>query len=302
MTFSVVICTYNRAEYLLKTLESAVLQSHPGSDFEVIVVDNNSTDNTPEILSFIQEKYSQKITLRYYKETQKGVSFARNLGVQEAKGEYIVFIDDDETVTPDFLNNLYSFLQSYPQAELISEPVVPVFETEKPDWFSPYTTSLITGAYDKGDKIKIVGKKDYPGTGHATFKRELFHIYGGFNIHLGRKGTSLMGGEDKDFFLRLINNGVPCYYVPTAIIYHHIPARKLTEEFFHNLTLSIGKSERIRTLNISRKAYYSRLFSELIKWGASFVLFFYYTFTRHYQKGKKLLQFRWNVSTGLLTG
>ena len=296
MTFSVVICTYNRAKYLSQTIESVLKQTYPLSDFEIIVIDNNSTDNTQEILSDFKTNFN----LRYYKEINQGISYARNLGVSQAQGKYIVFIDDDETINPDFLGNLYQFIQQYPQAELISEPVVPVFETEKPKWFSPYTATLITGEYNKGKAIKIVGKKDYPGTGHATFKKELFLKYGGFNTNLGRCADSLMGAEDKDFFLRLMNNGIDCYYVPTAVIYHHIPAKKLTEEHFSKLTLSIGKSERIRTKNISQKAYFNRLFSEIIKWMGTTILFTYYFFTANYSKGKKLIQFRWNVTKGLL--
>lgn len=300
MIFSVVICTYNRAKYLYQTLESVSKQTLCSSSFEVIVVNNNSTDDTQEILSDFKKNYSDKVNFRYYKETNQGISFARNKGVNEAQGKYIVFIDDDETIDSDFLKNLSSFVQNYPQAELISEPVVPVFETEKPKWFSPYTAALITGEYNKGKEIKIVGKKDYPGTGHATFKKELFIKYGGFNTNLGRRGGSLMGAEDKDFFLRLMENGVNCYYVPVAVIYHHIPKKKLTEEYFLKLTLAIGKSEKIRTKNRSQKTYFKRLFSEIIKWAGTIILFIYYLFTGGYSKGKKLIQFRWNVTKGLI--
>ncbi|MDH8701663.1 glycosyltransferase involved in cell wall biosynthesis [Dysgonomonadaceae bacterium PH5-43] len=300
MTFSVVICTYNRAKYLSKTLHSVLTQSISPNNFEIIVVDNNSTDNTSEVFSNIKENTSDDINLHYYKEINQGISHARNLGVSKAINDYIVFIDDDETIDSNFLEKLSDFLNIYPQAELISEPVVPVYETKEPEWLSPYTTALVTGAYNKGTKIKIVNKSEYPGTGHATFKRELFLKYGGFKTNLGRKAGSLMGGEDKDFFLRLMNNNIDCYYVPEAKIYHHIPASKLTEEYFNKLTFSIGKTEKIRTLNISKKEYMKRLFAETIKWGGTIVLFFLYLFKMEYPKGKKLVQFRFNVTKGLL--
>lgn len=300
MTFSIVICTYNRSAYLFKTLESVGAQTHSPEDFEVIVVDNNSTDNTEEVISQWKEKYSGKIELHYYKEVRQGISYARNLGVSKASGDYIVFIDDDETIDIDFLEILSGFLILYPEAKLISEPVVPVFETEVPNWFSPYINVMITGLYDKGKKVKIVKTNEYPGTGHATFKRELFSKYGGFDTSLGRKAGSLMGGEDKDFFLRLMKNNIKCYYVPQAAIYHHTPARKLTEEFFNEITTSIGKSERIRTLNISKITYIKRLISEMIKWGGTIILFLYYTVKGQYPKGKKLIQFRKNVTKGLI--
>ena len=230
----------------------------------------------------------------------QGISHARNRGVSEAKGTFISFLDDDETVEPCFLQNLDTFFQHYPDAELCSEPVVPVLEAPAPAWMSPFTMRLITGAYHKGAEIKTVGTKDYPGTGHATFRTELFHRYGGFNTDLGRKGASLLGAEDKDFFLRLIQNGVKCYYVPSAIIYHHIPAYKLTEDFFNRITCAIGKSERIRTLSISKSAYCKKIGSEVIKWGGSVVLCFYYVLRGQGAKGWKLLMFRYNVMRGLL--
>lgn len=299
MNLSVVVCTYNREKPLSETLSSLVVQTYTPEDFEIVVVDNNSPDQTAEVVQIFINQHPH-LNIRYFKESQQGISHARNRGVNEAQGTFIVFMDDDETVDANFLQNLATFFHDYPQAELVSEPVVPVFETTPPDWLSPYTMRLITGAYDKGKAIKIVGKKDYPGTGHATFRTELFHRYGGFNPNLGRKGNSVMGAEDKDFFFRLIQNGIQCYYVPDAPIYHHIPADKLTEDFFNRISLAVGKSERIRTLSLSQSAYYKRIFSELIKWGASLVLFVYYLLRFQYSKGEKLLRFRWNVSRGLL--
>jgi glycosyltransferase involved in cell wall biosynthesis len=299
LRFSVVICTYNRAAYLEKTLESVVKQRYPKERFEIVIVDNNSPDDTKAVSLSFQERHKNRI-IRYLIETQQGISFGRNKGVSEAEGELIAFIDDDETIDPDYLNHLDRFFTDYPKASLCGGPVVPVWEASPPDWLSPYTMRLIAGAYDKGREIKMVRPNDYPGTGHATFKRDLFLRYGGFNTELGRKGNSLIGGEDKDFFLRLIQNGVKCYYFPLAVIYHHIPAAKLTDEFFRRITYAIGKSERIRTRSISPSVFYKRLFAEAVKWGGACVLFVYYLLRLQYSKGEKLIAFRFNVTKGLL--
>ena len=297
--FSVVVCTYNRAACLSETLESIARQTYPAGNFEIIIVDNNSPDHTADICqTFINQHL--KLSIRYIKELNQGISYARNRGVSEAKGTFITFLDDDETVDPCFLQNLDAFFQLYQDAELCSEPVVPVLEMPAPAWMSSFTMRLITGAYHKGEEIKTVGTKDYPGTGHATFRTELFHRYGGFNTDLGRKGTSLLGAEDKDFFLRLIQQGVKCYYVPSAIIYHHIPADKLTDDFFNRITYAIGKSERIRTLSISQSAYCKKIGLEIGKWSGSIVLYFYYLLRGQPAKGWKLLVFRYNVMRGLV--
>ncbi|MDR1683366.1 MAG: glycosyltransferase family 2 protein [Candidatus Symbiothrix sp.] len=297
--FSIIVCTYNRAEYLKRTLQCIVEQTYSPEYFELLIVDNNCSDGTADVCqSFIAQHPTLKI--RYLKEKQQGISYARNLGVNEAQGVWIVFLDDDETVKPDFLQQLDDFSEEYLQAELISEPVQPVYETAPPDWMSPYMLRLLTGAYNKGRSVKIVGRKDYPGTGHAVFKRYLFLRYGAFNTDLGRKGNSLMGAEDKDFFLRLIQNNVRCYYVPKAVVFHHIPTSKLSENFFRRIALAVGKSEQVRTLSLSKTAYLKRWFDELVKWGATGILFVYYTLNGQHSKGKKLIEFRSLVSKGLL--
>ncbi len=297
--FSIIICTYNREKYIEGSLQSACEQIFNVENFEVLIVDNNSPDKTAEICNKFGEKYSD-LNIRYILERNQGISFARNRGIQEAVGEYIVFLDDDETIHPNYLSRLNEYLSEYPQAKLCGTPVYPIYETIVPRWLSHFTLRLITGYFYKGNKVKILGAKDYPGTGHAIIRKELFDQYGNFNTELGRKGSSLLGAEDKDMFLRLIKNNIDCYYFPDIPIYHHIPAQKLTDEFFNKLTYSVGKSERIRTLSISKKEYRKRLIDECIKWAASFILCFGYIIILSPQKGIKLLQFRWNVTKGLL--
>lgn len=300
MHLSVVICTYNRGKYLAMVLNSLKDQNLPLHEFEIIIINNNSTDDTDQIIKSYQQN-NPELPLHYYIEYQQGISYARNRGVEAARGDIIVFIDDDETVDPDFLQQINLFFTKYPDAGISSGPVIPVYETAKPEWLSPYIMRAFTGAYDKGDQIKLLPAKDYPGTGHACFRRDLFLKYGAFNTLLGRKGNSLMGAEDKDFFLRLINGGEKCYYLPTATIYHHIPESKLTDEFFRKLTFAIGKSERIRTLQIGNGAFAGRLMSEAIKWGASFIIGAGYLIIGQIAKANKLIQFRWWITKGLFT-
>jgi len=267
--------------------------------FELVIVDNNSTDGTECVCKNIIKENPHR-NIRYVKELNQGLSFALNRGIAEAKGEYLIFIDDDETINTNHLDMLDDYLKKYPQIELCGTPVEPVYETEKPKWLSHFTMRLITGYYNEGDKVKKLQAKNYPGTGHTIIKRELYERFGYYNTDLGRKGKGLTGAEDKDMFMRLSNNNIECYYLPGMPIYHHIPANKLTDEFFHKLTYSIGRSERIRTKSVSGKEYRKRLVSEGVKWAASIVLFVGYTISFTPSKGIKLLQFRWNVSKGLL--
>jgi glycosyltransferase involved in cell wall biosynthesis len=300
MRFSFITCTYNRAKQLPQTLRAVCEQDFPANDYEVVVVDNNSTDNTAEICAEFGAKDSDK-QFRYFKEERQGFSFALNRGIQEAKGEFLIFADDDETVNPDHLTRLDAHLKRFPQAELGASPVVPVYEIT-PKWMSHFTRRLIGGYFNQGNEVKKLGFKNYPGTGHTIIKRELYQKFGYYNTELGRKGNSLIGAEDKDMFLRLHSNHITCYYFPDIPVYHHIPQSKLTDAYFRRLTYSIGLSERIRTKAISSKAYYKRLLDEGIKWGASLVLCVAYTLALTPAKGLKLLQFRYQVTKGLISG
>lgn len=299
MRFSFITCTYNRDKYIGQTLQSVCDQKYPDNNYEIIVIDNNSTDNTTSICEEFRAEYPNK-NFRYFKEMNQGLSFALNRGIKEAQGEYLIFVDDDETIIPEHLERLDNHLRTYPEAVLCGTPVIPVYEIPEPKWMSRFTQRLIGGYFDQGKEVKILEAKNYPGTGHTIIKKELYERYGNYNTELGRKGTSLIGAEDKDMFNRLKNNNIVCYYLPDIPIYHHIPPNKMTDEFFHKLTYSIGKSERIRTKAVSEKEFRNRLLSEGIKWGASVVLFAGYTLGLQPSKGFRLLQFRWNVTKGLL--
>ncbi|MFT4169749.1 MAG: glycosyltransferase [Dysgonomonas sp.] len=299
MRFSFITCTYNRDKYIGQTLQSVCDQKYPDNNYEIIVIDNNSTDNTASICEEFRAEYPNK-NFRYVKEMNQGLSFALNRGIKEAQGEFLIFVDDDETIIPEHLERLDNHLRTYPEAVLCGTPVIPVYEIPEPKWMSRFTQRLIGGYFDQGKEVKILEAKNYPGTGHTIIKKELYERYGNYNTELGRKGTSLIGAEDKDMFNRLKNNNIVCYYLPDIPIYHHIPPNKMADEFFHKLTYSIGKSERIRTKAVSEKEFRNRLLSEGIKWGASVVLFAGYTLGLRPSKGFRLLQFRWNVTKGLL--
>jgi GT2 family glycosyltransferase len=128
----------------------------------------------------------------------------------------------------------------------------------------------------------------------------MFAKYGLFNPCLGRKGNSMDGAEEKDFFYRLISAKEKIYYVPDAVVHHYVPDRRLTFDFFRRQAIGIGKSERIRSKNISKAEYIKSLIRECLKWGVSVVLFFFYLLMLCPAKAVRLLAFRWYVSRGLL--
>lgn len=299
MKLSVIFCTYNREKYIYNAMKSIAEQDFLYQDYEVVLVNNNSTDSTEKICNQFQTDYPQ-VEFRYFMETNQGLSYARNRGVRESLGDILVFVDDDATVFEDYLSSIKRFFESHPDVSACGGPIEPVYEVDKPKWLSHYTEQLLGGKLYEGEKEKLFSNGKYPGGGNSAFRKEVFEKYGLFNVELGRKGTGLIGAEEKDLYDRLTRGNEIFYYLPQMGIYHYIPEKKLTESHFRELTYSIGKSERIRTKAVSSGAYRNRILSEIKKWVGSTVLFFIYTVKLSPSKGWKLLQFRWNVTKGLL--
>ena len=296
---SVIICTYNRDKYIYNVLRSLAENTLSPEKYEIVLVDNNCTDNTQsECARFVHDFPS--VTFRSFVETNQGLSHARNRGISESRGDILVYVDDDALVNKEYLQTYADFFEQHPDIEAAGGPIIPKYETEEPDWMSHFTKALITGYKYLGDKPKEFPANDYPGGGNAAYRASVFEKVGMFNVELGRKGDSLVGAEEKDIFDKMTTLGMRFYYLPNAILYHLIPEKKLSKDYFNRLTYSIGKSERMRTSAIGKWKYTKRLISECIKWAASIILCIRHTLTGHPKKGWKLIQFRWNVTKGLL--
>jgi hypothetical protein len=133
----------------------------------------------------------------------------------------------------------------------------------------------------------------------GILKKTLENV-GGFNTKLGRSKKNLMGGEEKDLFNRIKNRGGKIYWFPNIKVQHVISENRTTNSYIIRLGQGVGISERLRTLDISQTEYLKRIFLEAVKWAASIVLFIGYLCRFQWQKGAKLLLFRWNVTKGLL--
>ena len=296
---SVILCTYNRDKYIYNVLKSVAENDYPRDLYEIVLVNNNSTDNTEGECQRFQADYPD-IAFRYCVETSQGLSYARNCGIRQSAGDLLVYVDDDATVNKEYLRTYADFFASHPKAVAAGGPILPVYETEEPAWMSHYTRQLITGRLYLGNTAREFPKGAFPGGGNACYRKSVFDTVGLFNVELGRKGNSLIGAEEKDLFDKMTTCGMHFYYLPTAILYHIIPPHKLTPDYFNRLTYGIGVSERYRTLQISRKKYWNRLYKEAIKWGGTLVLWCSFALRLQFSKGNKLILFRRNVTRGLL--
>lgn len=296
---TVIICTYNRAKYIGNLLESLAANDLKISEYEIVLVDNNCTDNTREICEAFAKAHKD-VNFRYVVEPEQGLSAARNKGIKEARGEIIVYVDDDALVDPHYLRTYAEWFAAHPETQACGGPIVPLYETVEPSWMTPYTKALLTAWMNYGDKVRKYPKGRYPGGGNAAYRKSVFDKVGLFNTALGRKGGNLMGSEEKDIFDKMHALGLQVLYLPTPVLHHIIPQTKLEPDYFNRLTTQIGISERQRTLAIGKGKYYKRLFSECIKWYGTIVLLCLYTISFHPMKGWKLVLFRQNVTCGLL--
>ena len=298
---SLIICTYNREKYIRPLLESIAKNDYPKTDYEIVLVDNNCTDNTREVCEqFVAA--NPEVTLRYVVESEQGLSAARNKGIKESKGDIIIYVDDDALVDSDYIRIYAEHFAANPDTMAAGGPIEPLYETEEPSWMSPYTKALLTAWMNYGDKVREYPNGRFPGGGNAAYRKEVFDRVGLFNTELGRKGNLLLASEEKDIFDKMKALEMKVLYLPTPVLHHCIPQAKLEEDYFNRLTLQIGRSERMRTRAISKGKHLSRLAAEVVKWGGTLALLCIYTLQGHPMKGWKLVLFRKNVTKGLLGG
>ena len=295
---SIIVCTYNRELYLPKMLNSVAKQNCNRDDFELIIVDNNSTDNTSQICKNFE---SSNINIYYFLEKKQGLSFARNRGIKEAKGNFLVFIDDDAFLDKCYINELKKYLANIDGDVGFGGKILPYLECELPKWMSDYLSPLMS-IIDLGNKIKLFKGYKYPIGANMGVSKSIISKIGTFNEKLGRTGKSMMGGEEKDFFHRIKKSKIPIYYFPKMLVNHVIPSERLTVQFIRTQALGIGRSEYIRVKNDGILAVFKKINQELVKWVISFLLLFWHLLTFKFQKGWMIIRFRCWVSIGILQG
>ena len=291
---SLIIPTHNRSERLIAALESVIRQDLPAADWECVVVSNNSTDDTVARFGDFAARYPG-LNLRLVTEDGPGVSYARNRGIAETSAPLLVFIDDDERINPGFLRAYADFFDAHPDAVVAGGRIIAEYVTGRPAWLSKYTEMPIANPMDFGPDVRPFPAGRVPGGGNMAFRRSAALRYGGFDPSLGRVGRMLIGGEENDFFERLMRGGETCWYVPGAVMWHIIPPEKLTESYFRRLCYNVGVSQRLRAGMYRR--YPKTLLFESLKWGATLLL----SLTMAPRKSLWLIRMRYEISRGLLS-
>ena len=270
MDVSIVLATYNRAASLQVTLESfSSLVCPSGLTWELLVVDNNSTDYTPEVV----EKFARTVVfpVEYIFEKEQGRSAALNAGIAEAKGEIVVFTDDDVILHGDWIANLKRTFDEF-NCAAVAGKVIPQWNHPKPEWLEMDGHFAVTN-FDLGDVIKEI---TIPPLGaNSAFRKDIFEKYGLFRLDLGVRGSKhTITCDDTEFGERVIRGGEKIVYCPTAIVYHPVDPSRTTKKYFLSwyyyngvsLTRTTGlPSEGVFWSGVPRRLY-RELFTNFAKW------------------------------------
>jgi len=241
MDISAILCTYNRCQSLARALESLTASILPETtQWEVLVVDNNSSDQTKAAVQEFWQRYPGRF--RYLFEPQQGKSYALNTGIREARGNILAFVDDDVIVEPEWLQNLTATLNDRKWAgcggRILPEPgFVP------PHWLAVDGPCNLVGAlcayFDAGDMPCEL--KQPPFGANMAFRKEMFEKYGDFRTDLGPFPNKKIGFEDTEFGSRLMQAGERLRYVPTAVVYHEVPEYRVRKEFLLEWWFDFGR-------------------------------------------------------------
>ncbi len=245
---SVIICTYNRVHTLIFALNSlSAMFSPPDVTWEIVIVDNNSTDDTKDQTTRFAQ--STVVNVQYVFEGRQGLNNARNSGIEAAKGELLIFTDDDVEVTDNWLAEMKDAFDRYPVVG-VGGRVILKDTLEKPAWWlAEYDGAL--GKFDAGDVI-ILSDHTYTsiiGIGaNLGFKRSVFEKYGGFRPELDRQKSKLTMGGDVEFVQRIKNSGELTMYYPGAVVYHCPVVKRITQSYLRRWYFRIGEWEARKNL------------------------------------------------------
>lgn len=242
MKVTVAICTWNRADLLDQTLEQMRELKVPEKvEWELLVVDNKSTDHTQAVL----QKYSDRLPLIPLFESKQGHSHARNCAIEASTGELIIWTDDDVLVEPDWVSQYVRAANEWPEAYAFGGKVLPWYESDPPAWLRDNIQEI--GRYfalrDLGGEERTLDVSEVPYGANMAFRRSAFRKKPYFDTSLGRVGARLTSGDDSAVMRSLIRSGKHVVWVPDSRVQHFLPSERMKLSYIRKLHYSIGRYE-----------------------------------------------------------
>ncbi len=235
--YTVCICTLNRVKYLGATIEAVLKQDLPRGRFEILVVDNGSTDGTSEMVS-ARFGADTHVPVRYIREETPGLSRARNRAIAETTGDFIVFLDDDAIPEPGWLQAIAAGFGAE-EIQVVGGAVIPAYEQAPPPWWSA-RIELVFAPQVSTFERHLVSHREYPHGANIAFRRAVFARAGLFREDLGYIKNKLIPGDESELLLRIEKSGGAILYEPAAVVRHLIPASRMDRGYLRERFYGAG--------------------------------------------------------------
>lgn len=258
---STVICTHNRCALLREALASLTAQSLASSQFEVIVVNDGSTDATPAVVA----EFAGRLPLTVLNQANGGLSAARNTGWRAARAPLVAYLDDDARAAPDWLERILAAFAAAPAAAVVGGPVHPRWETSRPDWL-PDNLLLFLTIFNLGpQEIRSIDEPVFAGASMAM-PRTWLEATGGFDQRLGRRGSSLLSHEESAWWEIVRDRGGFGLYRPDIVADHFVPAARATRTWFRRRLYWEGVSMQVRAQATAPRRYALSRFARAVNY------------------------------------
>ncbi len=238
---SVIVCCHNGATRLKTTLAHLKLQEPANAPWEVLIIDNASTDGTTEVARTCWQ--DGPVPIRVINEPRLGVRYARERGLAEAKFEFLGFVDDDNWVAPDWVRTAYSIISSDEGLGALGSIRASACEVPPPKWFDNFHESY--AIFTERDLDRVEWRLQYLPTAGLCIRKSAWEalIRNGFESHLtSRVGQNLMGGEDVELTRALRLSGWKLAVDRRLRLRHFMPAHRLEWAYLRRLSRGQGAS------------------------------------------------------------
>lgn len=253
---SIVLCTHNRVQHLRSALQSIFDQGLTGASYELVLVDNRSSDGTAELGTDLAEQG----LLRYVAEPELGLCHARNTGWRQARGRYVAYFDDDAVAEPGWIDAIAEAFACEPAPGVVGGKVTPIWEAERPAWLSDGIAVSLT-ILDWSSEPKYIPdvRVEWLVGANMAVRREILGEIGGFDPRLDRIGSNMLSGGDVFLQKEIIARGYPCLYYPRMAIRHLASRSRLNKAWFERRYYWQGISDAVMTLIVERPSWSQRL-------------------------------------------
>lgn len=225
MYISIIIPTYNRSIVLDETLFSFLKIKNHDKIFEILIIDNNSTDKTKEVA----EKYSSMLPLKYFFENRQGKNYAVNLGIDKSIGNILVFVDDDITIKDNWFESILLSLQNHPEIDIFGGKVLTMWPKSTPGWvyYSSGNFPYFFRDHDFGNDEFFYTGSPFPTGANFWIRKSLIkRLNISFDEKYGPLGDNRIAGSETEFLKRMHEQGIDMLYIPTSIVYHRVLERE----------------------------------------------------------------------------